>query len=292
MEQKKSYDCLVLPGGGVKGFYILGGIQALIDLGLLDNIKTYVGTSIGSILSYLLAIGYTPIEIMVSVYLNKWLEKMQHFNLVAMINGSGALSFSALQDALEKLTINKIGRFLTLEKLRQDYGKTLVCTTYNMTTCTTEYLGPDNYPDLPCLTALRMSCNIPLIFERFRYMDNFYIDGGISDNFPILKGEQLGEKIIGINLEIPENSLKDEPEDGIARYFLKLLQIPMIQGIKHKISMAGQKCTIATIKSGALKNMVEFDVKSKVRLDMFSEGYTQVRDFVEGKDVEKEPKTN
>lgn len=279
--EPKDYDTLILPGGGVKGFYILGAVQAGVDAGIFHNIKNYIGTSIGSIICYLLAIGYTPMEIIISVYSNRWLERLQFFNLVAMINGNGASSFTGLHECLEKLTINKIGKFLTLGKLKETLGKTLICVSYNMTKCITEYLGPDNYPDLPCITALRMSANIPLVFDRFKYMDNYYIDGGISDNFPILKGEEIGEKIFGINLQIPESSLRDDPEDGMVSYFLRLLQIPMIQSIKHKVSIAGNKCSIATVKTGDLRNMLEFDVKSKDRLDMFSSGYTQVKEFLD-----------
>jgi len=274
------YDTLVLPGGGVKGFLILGAIQALSDNNLLSKVHTYVGTSIGSILCYLIAIGYTPIEIMVSIYTHKWLEKIQYFNLVALINGNGATTFIALHEALEKLTINKIGKLLTLGKLKEEFGKTLLCTTYNMTTCNTEYLGPDNYPDLPCITALRMSANIPLVFDRFKYMDNYYIDGGIVDNFPIIKGNEVGNKVIGLFLDISEKSLQDQPADGVLSYFFRLLQIPIIQSTRYRTTLVGDKCTIYKIQSMDMYNGTEFDVKSKTRLDMFSDGYSQVSEQI------------
>ena len=277
MYHKMSYDTLVLPGGGIKGFCLLGAVQACYDSKMLVDIKNYVGTSVGSIISYLLAIGYTPVEMMIAIHTNKWLERMQHFNLVAMINGNGATTFSHLQEALEKLTINKIGQFLTLGKLKEKFNKTLICVSYNMTTCTTEYLGPENYPDLPCITALRMSCNIPLIFDRFMYLDQYYIDGGIADNFPIKKGEEIGEKVLGIHLKITEKSLQDNPEEGMVYYFLRLMQIPIIQSTKYKVELAGDKCTIIAIDTGELKASFEFDVKSKLRLDMFSIGYNAVK---------------
>ena len=70
------YDTLVLSGGGVNGILELGALQYCNDKNLLSSIKTYVGTSIGSIICYLLIIGYTPVEII--VYLcthNKLLEE-------------------------------------------------------------------------------------------------------------------------------------------------------------------------------------------------------------------------
>jgi len=279
MEDTKNYDTLVLSGGGIKGFCLLGGIQCAMDLGLLKNINIYVGTSVGAIIGYLLAIGYTPIEIIVGLYTNRWLEKMQYFNLVAMINGNGATNFTNLNEALEKLTLSKIGRLLTLSKLKEIFGKTLVCATYNMTICSMEYLGPDNHPDLPCLTALRMSANIPMIFDRFKYMDNYYIDGGMVDNFPIIKGVEIGEKVLGIYLQIQESSMRDDPEDGMVNYFLRLLYIPMIHSSKNQISQVKDKCITIPI-TGEMRNIIEFDIKSKTRLDMFSDGYESVKNFL------------
>jgi NTE family protein len=275
------YDTLVLSGGGAKGFVLLGAVQAATDSNLLNNITTYIGTSIGAVISYLLAIGYTPIELMVAIHMNKWLEKMQHFNLVAMINGNGATSFTNMQEGLEKMTTDKIGRYITLRQLKDEYNKTLVCTTYNMTTSKTEYLGPENYPDLPCITAIKMSANIPLVFDRFKYMDNFYIDGGISDNFPILKGEEVGKKILGINISIKERALADNPDDGVLSYIFKLLQVPINQSTEHRSSLASDKCTIVSVSTTNLRTALEFNVCSKTRLEMFSAGYSQFKDFLE-----------
>lgn len=281
---EEDYDTMVLSAGGIKGLFLLGGIQAVIDNNLCKKIDKYVGTSVGSILGYLLAIGYTPIEIMVSFYTNHWLEKLQSFNLVSMINGNGASSFTPLHEALEKMTLQKIGRFLTLGKLKEIYGKTLICVTYNMTVCITEYIGPDNYPDLPCLTALRMSSNLPLIFDRFKYMDNYYIDGAFSDNFPILKGQEIGKKVLGLFVKINEKSLQDDPEDGIITYFLRLLQIPMAQSTKDKNNLTTEKCDLIGIDTD-MRNFVDFDIKSKMRLDMFSKGYEYIKNFLKNKKV-------
>jgi predicted acylesterase/phospholipase RssA len=279
MEKIVNYDTLVLSGGGVKGFFLLGAIQSMKDRNLINNVNNYVGTSIGAIICYLLAIGYTPIELIASISTNRWMERIQHFNVVAMINGNGCTSFTPLYEALEKLTLEKIGQLLTLSKLRELYGKTLICCSYNMTTCKSEYIGPDNYPDLPCLTALRMTANIPLVFDRFKYMDNFYIDGGICDNFPIKEGMRIGNKVLGIFLNINEKSLQDEPEDGIMAYVFKLLQIPIIQSSIKNLDSVEDKVVILKLNSRDNRTFHDFNVPSKTRLDMFSDGYSQTTNF-------------
>ena len=73
------YDTLVLSGGSSKGIMTLGALQYLYDNFLLKNIKNYIGTSAGAMICYLLAIGYTPVEIIVYICKHQLLEKMQHF---------------------------------------------------------------------------------------------------------------------------------------------------------------------------------------------------------------------
>jgi len=271
-------DTLVLSGGGTKGLILLGGLQYIYDSDLHRGITTYVGTSVGAIICYLLAIGYTPVEILIFICQNSFMEKMQH-DILSMAQGRGSTSYTPINECLEKMTLDKIGRYLTLGKLREIYGKTLVCTTYNMSTCSVEYLSPDNHPDLPCLIALRMSSNIPIFFDRFKYMDNYYIDGGIVENFPILKGQELTrKKVLGLYLLIDENSLKDCPEDGILYYILRIIQVPIVQNTKYKVSVVNpDKATIIAVEGGVYKHPLDFSSKSKVKLDMFSAGYQSVR---------------
>ena len=275
------YDTLVLSGGGTKGFLHLGAVQCALDMNLIHNVKTYIGTSVGSIINYLLAIGYTPMELMVEVHLSKLFEKVPGVNLVAMINGNGAISFNILMEALEKLTLEKIGRFVTLGDLKKLYGKTLICTTYNMTTSQLEYLSPDTYPDIPCLTAIKMSSNLPLVFERFKYMDSYYIDGGIAEHFPILQAEQWGEHVLGINNILNPQTMKDTPDTGIVDYLIKILQIQGNYMIKEKIKLATPKSTIVCVTTGDLRNPMDFNMKTKSMLDLFSLGYEQFRNFME-----------
>lgn len=277
------YDTLVLPGGGMKGFILLGSLQYCIDNNILQNIKKFIGTSIGSILCYLLCIGYSPIEIVTYIHLTKYIEKTSNFNILDMINSKGAVTFNHIQEGLEKMTIEKIGKFLTLGKLKEEFGKELYCVTYNMTVCTTEYINCNTHPDMPCLTALRLSCNLPLIFERFKYMDNYYIDGGVSDNFPIEKAKEIGEKILALELKINEKSFKDEPSEGMMSYLLKIFQI-FSKNIKRNYDI-DEKCCIIPLDTTDVLNAFDFGINSKIKLDMFSCGYESTKQFFKTIDI-------
>ena len=53
---------LVLSGGGPRGLAIIGALHYAHEKNMLNNINEYYGTSIGSVISLLLLIGYTPVE--------------------------------------------------------------------------------------------------------------------------------------------------------------------------------------------------------------------------------------
>jgi predicted acylesterase/phospholipase RssA len=272
------YDTLVVSGASSKGLVTLGALQYGFDNYLLNNLTKYVGTSSGSMICYLLAIGYTPVEIMVYICTNQLMEKMQHFNIVGMIQGRGATTFSNIQEQLEKMSISKIGYLPTLNDLKEKMGKTLVCVTHNLTENRTEYLSWETYPHLPCITALRMSSNLPLIFENYRYGNSLYVDGGISDNFAIDIGEKIGEKILGINISSECDKFSKDPDVNTLEFIYKLIAIPINQCINHKIRLTSNKCKIVNIENTKLNlPFFEFNVTSSAKLNMFSSGYEYMK---------------
>lgn len=274
------YDTLVLAGGGPKGILTLGALQYCYDNNMLKNVKTYIGTSIGAIIAYLLAINYTPIEIIVYLCANQQLfDKLNEFNILSFIRGNGACSFNMLNEILEKATIDKIGYFPTLQDIKNKFNKNLILSTYNVTENKPEYLNYENYGNMPCLTAIRMSSNLPLIFEKYKYGNSYYIDGGISNNFPIDIADKYGEKIFGIYFTDKDNV---NPDQNLLEYIYQLILVPMKQIDNYKLEKASSdtKYKICPINSENVK-LFNFNLNSKDRLEMFSDGYQQFRKLFE-----------
>jgi len=277
----ENYDTLVLSGGSSKGLVILGALQYGYDNYLLTDIETYIGTSAGAITCFLLAIGYSPLEIITYICTNQLMEKLQHFNLVAMMNNLGALSFTSIYEQLEKMTIEKIGYLPTFTDLHQKMKKNLICVTYNLTLNKTEYLSFDTTPDLPCLIALKMSSNLPLIFENFKYGSNYYIDGGVTDNFAIDKGDSMGKKILGIYIDPDKkNDYSEHNEINIIKYIYALMFIPISQTIKYKIEQVSDRCHVIKLTHDK-SSLFDFNINSVEKLEMFSSGYQQTKDNFE-----------
>ena len=271
------YDTLVLSGSSVSAFVTLGAIQYAYDNSLLNCINTYIGTSSGAIISFLLIIGYTPIEIVVFICKHQIMEKMNSYDFISMVKGKGTMSFDIIRHHIEKMINDKIGYIPTLDDIYKKYNKKLICVTYNITKNHVEYLSCENYPLLSCTDALQMSSNLPLLFENFKYDDSMYIDGGISDNFAIDIGEMYGEYILGIILDnfLPEN-FPDEHDINMKEFIFKLLFIPVRQYVNHKIRNISDKCKVIRLTNDKTK-FFQFNISSSRKLDMFSNGYDQMK---------------
>ena len=272
------FDTLVLSGGSIHAIVMLGALQYAEDNFLLKKINTFIGTSAGSICCYLLAIGYTPIEIMVYLCTKQVLEKMKHFNIVAMMNGNGGTSYLHIQDQIEKMTIEKIGRLLTLSELNTLFKKKLICCTYNLTNNCEELLSYETHPNMPCLIALRMSSNLPFIFDNFKYTGCFYTDGGISNNFPIDIGDSIGTKILGLTLHTFNFEFKNK--ENTIEYIYQLMLIPVNQSIINKINKASDKCTIVKLETSKTP-FFDFNIDTYTKLEMFSNGFSQMKNNLE-----------
>jgi NTE family protein len=276
------YDTVVLPAGALKGIALLGALQCLVDRGLLSSVDKYIGTSVGSIIAYLLCIGYTPIEIMVRICQTDPLTRMAQFDVFGAVSGVGAVSYSVINDLVEKMTIEKIGRLLTLGALQKEFGKTLVCGTYNYTRRRHEFLDASTRCDMPCLTAIRMSSNVPFLFEPFRYEDDYFLDGGLYVGFPLFRVEKT-DHVLGICFK--EN---DDPAcihvstHNFLNYVYNMLVIPSrhLEMVFNEGLVEDADLIRIDLK---LFQSFNFHISKNVQLEIFSIGYETARGFTDKK---------
>lgn len=274
--EEDKIDSLVLSGGGIFGVLVLGALQHCIDINMLDisKIDVLVGTSIGSIICYLLIIGFYPTEI-VHLLINHrhHLDGLTVFNLVKMYNMEGGVSFNIIQQLLERITLDKTGTLFTMKSLHDKYGKMLVCTTFNYTKKTVEYISYKNYPDMPCILACAASSAIPIIFERCIYNENMFVDGGIHDNlsidYPILHCDKKNP--IAFNIEY--NYRPHQPSEKFHFYLYELYKIAINAGAQNKCKIFKDNAKIIQIKP-SLDHPIWWNTNNIIELlDMFSDGY-------------------
>lgn len=225
------YSNLVLSGGALRAVALLGAIKYLEELNLLKNIKQFVGTSAGSIISFLLIIGYKSNEI-VKLFENN-VDYITQFNididnLSNILDDYGMDDCSRNKEKLEDFLYKKINsKTITFLELTKKFGVNFVVTGTNLTKRQTDYFNVDNYPNMNVIDALIISSCIPLIYKPITFNDCLYVDGGIYDNFPLKYFKNNSTETLGIYVQ----TYYSNKNENFFNYFTN-----MISSVMDKLS--------------------------------------------------------
>ena len=281
---ENDFDTIVLAGSSSRGIAVLGALQYCYDNNLLTNVQNYLGTSSGFIINYLLVIGYTPVEILVSIFTTNLLEDMQKIDYNSLIKGNGGLVWDCnIGKLLNKMTLEKIDFIPTFKQIVEVFNKKLTGITFNVSLEKMELLSYENTPDLCCIEAAKMSSNLPFLFEKCKQNGCYYIDGGIVNNFPIDIAQDLGSNIIGICTynqirTNSENNNKIIEDDNQLNFLYRLIFMSVDYSTKIRIEKNDtENILIIKIPTGDLKSY-NFKINSKEKFFLFSEGYKTCED--------------
>lgn len=181
-------NTLCISGGGIKGICVLGCIKNLIKNNIisLNNIKNYYCCSIGSILSFLFIVGLSTKNI---CYIWKKLNLERYklkFDFDKFIKNKGINNATNIMIILQTVLYKKTNKYdITFMELYKLYDIKLNIVVTNITLLKEELLSYDTTPNMSVMVAIRMSISLPIIFSPVLYKNNYYIDGGVINNFPI-----------------------------------------------------------------------------------------------------------
>lgn len=214
---------LCLSGGGVKGAAHIGALKALEE----ENIKIdcISGTSSGSIVSSLYAMGYTPNEIyLLFKKFGKEISKVDILKIIKLIYGlifkrkiiieglnSGNKLYKIVQEQASKKEIKQIKDIkmpLIIPSVNLYNGEIYLFTSLeNNRKYSDEYITLNN---IEIGRAVQASCSYPGIFCPVNFKNKKLIDGGVRENTPWKELKELGaDKIISIVFEKEEKIKKD-----------------------------------------------------------------------------------
>lgn len=297
-----NYKVLCLSGGGSKGVILLGMLHRLVNKSFpditsqqstlsegtvvggnyLSGLEAFVGTSVGSIICFLLIITLTPVEIL-SYICTKDLSVDTKINILLLVSKCGVMSFDLFFDEVQKTTEDRLGFIPTMLELYELFHKEFVCVTHNMSTDETVYIDHRSHPNLSCIEALKMSCNVPLIFEKYMYDKCFYIDGAVSDNFAIeyAVNRYPDKKILGLYVEKVLPCIREDKDQDIMTYVKVLLTLSFRMNCKKSKSFKSPNIhTIMATVNDTFPDW-KFDISNtSKRFDFFSVGYKIVDEII------------
>jgi NTE family protein len=196
---------LVFEGAGIRGIAYSGAVKELEERNILKNVQRVGGTSSGSIIALLIAIGYRSEEIS-SIVSNTPYHKFNdgRFFFIGGINRVnkyyGWYLGKHFEQWLAELIKKKVGdENITFLQLKQKGYKDLYVTGTCLNKQSLVVFSYESYPHMKVKDAIRVSMSIPLYYEPVfldasgtivRHPKNksgldVMLDGGFVANFPI-----------------------------------------------------------------------------------------------------------
>lgn len=186
-------EYLVWSGGSVRGISYLGAYFTLRHVfsihgrDLRAQLKGCSGSSAGALFSLLVCLGCTDQDMWDSVVRVESEKILEDADLTTFSQEWGFNDkhrfILGIKKLLEKYTGNAE---ITFGELLEVTGKELSVTLARLNDSTVHYHGPRNHPDQPVWKSVAASMSIPVVFTPYRDGDDFYVDGGILDNTPIV----------------------------------------------------------------------------------------------------------
>jgi NTE family protein len=249
-QNEKPKIALVLSGGGAKGVAHIPVLQALDSLHIVPDI--IVGTSMGSVVGGLYAMGYSGDEIAHLIKTTDWnnlLYEKTPFNDVSVEEKSEYDKYLIgldIVDGAPKTTaylLNDQNLRIKLALLSAPFRKDIdfddLPIPFRSVTTDIVNLKEVVIDEGSVAKAMRASMSIPGVFEPVKYKNTILLDGGILNNFPTNIARDWGaDIIIGSDVSGGANDA-----DGLNNISDLLFQTSMLQ--HNRIYPANRElCTI------------------------------------------------
>ncbi len=204
--QDKIIRNLVFEGGGIKGIAYGGALKELENRGVLKGITRTAGTSAGAIQACLLALGYSPEEIL-NIVSNTSVESFNDDGFVVKASKrlfkefgwfKGESFLKKMEDVIFERTGNPNLTFAELHKLAITFPfRDLYVTGSNLSQQKLVVFSHETHPNMRIADAVRVSMSIPIyykgiwldrqgkVYEKSNQNTDLYVDGGLLANFPI-----------------------------------------------------------------------------------------------------------
>lgn len=251
---------IALAGGGIRGIAHAGVLKALEENKI--PIDAIAGTSSGSIVASLYAMGYKPYYIY--ILFKKYAKEIINISNAPILSGIGKfikckkIGIPGLNDGT---TLEKMCNELALKKevkVIGDIKMPLVIPAvdiaqskeYIFTNCASRNDINDDYiTEIEIGKAVRASSSFPAIFCPCEFKNHMFMDGGALDNIPIIPLKNIyGKKVIAVNFAADPV----EPNSDVMDILMKTIDI-----MGNKISEKGLEqsdfiLTVPTDKAGLL----------------------------------------
>jgi NTE family protein len=217
---------LVMSGSGFNYPIYVGSYKALYEKGY--RIKSVTGTSGGSIIAALLAVGYTEPDEIERVLMETIPSENKLVDLSWIpFRRHGLIKGTKILKVLDRILMGK-----TFKEAELDLN--IVATNYNTGVWT--LFNKANTPDVKISDAVRASISIPFVFAPHKIGEMWYVDGGIQNNWYVdLYGDT--EETIALRCGSSEPSFEkiDFSIRGLYKYITRIVGLMLEGSISDRV---------------------------------------------------------
>lgn len=282
MENNKSlqYTCL-FGGGAIRGAAYVGTMRAMEELGI--NPQTLAGSSVGSVIAGLMAVGYTAdeaydvfIQFNFEIFRDVQLSLGPKFAL-----SKGELFLEWIRDLIEQKFYGENYKKGSHKAVTfKDIEKDLIIITTDLSSFECKEFSRYETPDFEIAAAIRISCGMPGLMRPVEYNNRILVDGDLQKSWPMWK---LSKHLLPANGRILEFRLEGDFEGNdknTIEYVNSLYAFTTSMATTFIIDIFGQKDKFdyIVINAGDV-NIVDFNMSEEKRRDLMEKGYSQTMNY-------------
>lgn len=289
------YQGIALEGGGVCGICHAGVAKYLNQIGQLNQINYFIGSSAGSMLAAMLACR-VPVDQLENIMLNLDLKSFENYNwlyigsLYRLHSKLGLNDGQNIQSQFEDILFQITGvHNITFKQITEKYKTHCILTATSYRQQKTLYYSDFDTPDKIVSSAVQASASYPIEFSPMLVQctspegnleQDYHIDGGILNNYPIEKlYEYMPKKsALGVMLVSKyEDKLFSNMPSGIFEYLEGVLRMIRDQAFKVHYNKMDSQQTIK-VDIGNISTL-DFNISTDQKLMLFDSGYQAAKLF-------------
>jgi NTE family protein len=250
---------LVLGPASMGIFSLIGTLKALEPK--LVDVKEISGSSAGSILALLLALGMSVDEIL-EIALDLDIPKIVKMDLRSFIIKLGFVKMAPIREKL----VEVCGCDPTFEELDMK----IYVSAYCLNTSSTEYFSRDTHPKMKVIDAVCMSMAIPLIFSCGKYDGKTYVDGGTQEQYPMVPFlDKKPHEITCIKLKM--DKVYQEQINNPRQYVEALIRSSLTNRVEYS-----EYTELVEINVGDT-NIFDFNMCYEDKVKLYNIGYSTIK---------------
>lgn len=222
---------LVISGGGPIMIQILSALQELEANEYLNmsNIESIYGTSAGAIIGLMISLKFDWNTLNDYIIKRPWHDvfpvKVQ--NILDSYTKKGIFDIKTIEKCFKPLFDAKdIPINATMLELYNITKIELHMFAFEMNEYQVEDISHITYPDLPILTAIQMTCAIPVLISPVCIENKCFMDGGVACNYPLtycINSGKSCDEILGFKNKYSDDHSIINQESSLLDYLLNFL---------------------------------------------------------------------